>query len=465
AASVPREWSKAAIGASGQPAELATWWRGFQDPLLDQLVDQAVAGNLDLQLAQARIREARAARLAAASPLWPDLTGSASATRFHGRPNPLASGGSGASIGAGAAAGAGGGAVVTKNLFQAGLDSSWELDIFGGTRRGIESASAGLAASIEDQRAGLVSLLSELALDYIDLRTAQARLQIARDALTAEEETLALTRAKLEAGLGSALDVAEAEAAAATTRAAIPNLQTAARDAIHELSVLIGAPPETLASKLEPSAPIPAMSSRIALGLPAELLRRRPDIRAAERRVAEANADIGVAVANQYPSVTLAGSLGLNATRIGDLGDVSARSWSFGPGVTMPIFNAGKLAAEVDVKRARWDQAVIAYRATVLTAAREVEDAIAADENERVHRAALAQSVAAYRDALALARDLYGRGLTSFLNVLDAERSLYATQDQLAQSEAAVSANEVRLFKALGGGWTADEATADARAP
>src|SRR5579864_5598928 len=291
AAPIAPQWSEASVGAAGSRTDLVSWWRGFHDATLDQLVDRAIAGNLDLQLAQARLREARASRVSAASGLWPALTGSASATRSHGIP--------------GGAPGAGGGGsgkpkVVTQNLFQAGLDASWELDIFGGTRRNIESASANLAATVEDSRATLVSLLGEVAADYVDLRRAQARLHIATDALTSEEDTLALTQAKFQAGLGSALDVAQARAAVATTRAAIPGFETAARDAIHQLSVLTGSPPETLASELDQSGPVPVMSAGVALGLPAELLRQRPDVRAAERRAAKANADIGVAVANEY---------------------------------------------------------------------------------------------------------------------------------------------------------------------
>lgn len=460
-APIAPQWSAAAVGPAGKTADLAAWWRGFHDPLLDKLVDGAIAGNLDLQLAQARIRAARAARIAAAAPLWPSLAGSASATRSHGVP-----GASGASGGGASGAGRGGAGqppVVTQNLFEAGLDASWEIDIFGGTRRAVESAGDELAATIDDRHATLVSLLGEIATDYVELRSAQTRREIARDSLASEEDTLALTRAKFAAGLGSALDVAQAEAAVATTRAAIPGLATSVRAAIHELSVLTGAPPETLAPELAPAAPIPVMSTGAALGLPAELLRRRPDIRAAERRVAEANAEIGVAVANEFPSFALAGSFGFNASRIGDLGDTDARSWSFGPSVSLPIFNAGKLAAETDQKRALWQEAVIAYRTTVLTAAREVEDAIAAYDNEREHETTLAQSVAAYREALALSRDLYSRGLTSFLDVLDAERSLYTTQDQLAQSDAALSTDLVSLFKALGGGWSADAAPGGAQ--
>lgn len=454
-APLPAQWTKTTIGPSGKEADLATWWRGFKDPVLDTLVRRAIGGNLDLQLAQARIREARADRIAAGSGLWPTLSGSASATRFHGRPSPLAAGnGANAAGGATSQAGATNGAVITRNLFQVGLDSSWEIDIFGGTRRSVEAAAATLGAAVEDERATLVSLLGELATDYIDLRSAQSRLKVAEDALQSEEDTLKLTEGRFKAGLGSALDVAQAQAAVATMRSTIPGLQTAARDAIHELSVLIGTPPERLVRELNTAQPVPIMQASAALKLPADLLRRRPDIRAAERRVAAANADIGVAIANEYPAFTLAGNIGINATRVADLGDVTARTWSFGPSITLPIFNAGKLAAEADARRAQWEQAVITYRSTVLAAAQEVEDAITAYENERVHRATLSQSAAAYGDALSLSRDLYSRGLTSFLSVLDAERSLYNAQDQLAQSNAALSIDMVRLFKALGGGWT-----------
>lgn len=354
--------------------------------------------------------------------------------------------------------------MITKNLFQAGLDSSWGIDIFGGARRSIEAANASLAAAVDDERAALVSLLGELATNYIDLRSAQSRLEVAQGERRSEHDTLELTKARFTAGLGSPLDVAQAQAAVATTRAAIPGLETTVREAIHELSVLVGAPPESLAQKLDSSEPVPLMRTPAALECPAELLRQRPDIRAAEERIAEANANIGVAIANEYPSFTLVGDISLNATRIADLGETSARSWSFGPGITLPIFNAGKLAAKVGAKRAQWDEAVIAYRSTVLAAAREAEDAIAEYENESRHQKTLTQAVAASGDTLALLRDLYSRELTSFLNVLDAERSLYNAQDQLAQSDAALSADMIRLFRARGGGWAEDKASPDARA-
>jgi NodT family efflux transporter outer membrane factor (OMF) lipoprotein len=466
-AQLPTKWSATRIGPVGPPTDLGQWWRGFHDPVLDSLIARAITGNLDLQTAQARIREARASRIATASTLWPTVTGSASGTRFHGGSGAFGSGGLGGSSGLGATSSGlgtpsgGANSTSTVNLFQTDFDASWELDIFGGTRRSIESSTANLQATRQDRRSTLVSLLGEVVADYITLRDAQERIRIADDTLASERDTLALTLAKFKAGLASALDVAQAQSAAASTLAAIPGLRTTARETVHQLSVLIGTPPETLEPELDQPVPPPVMRTGTTLDPPAELLRRRPDIRAAERRVAAANADIGVAVANEYPSLNLTGTIGLNASRISQLGDISARTWWFGPSLSVPLFNAGKLAAQADVKRAQWDEAVITYRSTVLDALQEVENAITSYGNERGHNHALAQSVAADRDALTLSRDLYSKGLTSFLNVLDADRSLYDAQDQLAQSDAALSTDLISLFKALGGGWTPSKPTAD----
>jgi NodT family efflux transporter outer membrane factor (OMF) lipoprotein len=460
----PAHWSETDVGPTGPQTNLARWWQGFDDPILNSLIDRAIAGNLDLQTAVARIREARASRVAASSPLWPTLTGSGSATRFHGSANSLGVGG--LLGGPGGGAGQGGpnalplSPAFTENLFNNSFDASWELDIFGGTRRSIDSSTANLQAAVEDGRSTLVSLLGEVATNYITLRAAQQRIKIANDTLASEKDTLVLTQNKFEAGLASALDVAQAQSAAANTLATIPGLQTTAREAIHELSVLIGVPPETLAAELDHPVLPPIMRAGIILDLPAELLRRRPDIRAAERRVAAANADIGVAVANEYPSLTLTGSIGLNASRLSQLGDSSAQTWWFGPSLNVPIFNAGKLAAQAAEKRAEWDQAVITYRSTILTALQEVENSITSYENERKHNDALAQSVAAEREALRLSQDLYSKGLTPFLNVLTADQSLYSAEDQLAQSDAALSTDLIALFKALGGGWADDKAIA-----
>ena len=443
-AQVPAAWAGPAPSgpspsvAASQPAsqpspaeiDLARWWTAFGDPTLTSLVTRAVESNLDLRLAEARIRQARAARGVAIAGLGPTVTGTS-----------------------GYARGQNGRAPVT-NHYQAGFDAGWELDIFGGQRRNVEAAEADLSFALEDRRDVLVTLSAEVAGNYVALRAYQQRLVIARRNLQAQQHSAEIARKRQASGLmASGLDVANADAQVAGTASAIPLLEMAARQTIYSLGVLLDREPAALAEQLSPAGAIPASNMTVPLGVPSDLLRRRPDIRRAEADIHAATARIGVATADLYPHVTISGSLGFQASDLRDWLSPVSRFWSFGPGVTWSAFNTGANLARIDIQKALADQTVLSYRKTVLTAMQEVENALIAAAKEQEHRKALVDAVAANRKAVDLSTRLYSQGETEFLNVLTAQRSLLATEDALADSERAKSTDLIALYKALGGGW------------
>ena len=409
------ELSKDGVARSGAP--VAAWWTTFRDPTLDRLIERAVRGNPDLRSAQARVREARAQRGVVAADVYPtvDATGDASRTR--------------------ASRNVGRGSGGTSNLFRAGFDAAWEIDVFGGVRREVEAADADVAASVEDRRDVLVSLLAEVARNYIDLRGAQRQASIARGNLAAQRETLQLTRTRLDAGLASDLDVARAEALVHTTAATIPTLDAEARQAMHALGVLLGQEPFSLATELAGEAALPGPPPEVPVGLPSDLVRRRPDVRRAERRLAAATARIGVATADLFPRFSLTGALGLASDGLGDLVKRGSRTSSIGGAVSWPILDFGRVESNVAVEDAREEQAVFAYQSAVLTSLREVEDALVAFARERERRVSLTAAEASSRRAADLAGEIWRAGRTDFLSVLDAQRDLLAVQDALVQSD------------------------------
>ena len=432
--SVPAGWSGPAAATPPRttaPAdqELAGWWTLFQDPTLTELVEKAVQSNLDLRLAEARIRQARAARGVAAGGLGPTLEASGDYQR--GR----------------SAAG------TTSDQYQAGFDAGWEIDLFGGQRRSLEAADADLQAAVETHRDTLVTLTAEVARNYINLRALQQQIAITRQNLTAQEHSALLTRQRFEGGFVGGLDVANATAQSATTAAQIPLLESAVHQTIHSLGVLLGAPPAALRAELSLAGIIPAAGPEVPAGVPSDLLRRRPDIRRAEARIHAATARIGVAAAELFPRFTIAGSAGFQSSDFSSWFDWANRFWSFGPAVRWRLFETGRIRAGVELQKALQEQEIIAYQQTVLTALQEVENALIASAKEQAHREALAAAVAANRKAVALAETLYTEGQTDFLNVLQAQRALYTTEDALVQSTRTVSTNLVALYKALGGGW------------
>lgn len=437
---VPEGWSEiAGERLSAVPADLACWWTAFGDPQLDSLVARAGAANLDLERAAARVREARAQAGRVRGELLPELDAAGSVTRERASENglfPLAD--------------------PENDLYSAGFDARWELDLFGGTRRSLEAAEAEMEAALEDRRAVLVSLYGEVARAYLDLRGNQRQAAVARRNLAAARATLELTRTRRQAGLATELDLTRAMSLVAGAEAPLAPFEAAARVAIHRLGVLLGESPGQLARELEAEAPIPAAPERILVGLPSELVRRRPDLRRAERELAAATARIGAAVAERYPRFSLTGAFGLESVSSADFTDAASRAWSVGPALRWPLFAGGRILADIEVQDARAEQARLAYEQALLVALEEVENALVHTLREWDHRRSLGEVAAANRRAVALADDLYRKGLTSFLDVLDAERELYASELELARSEAAAALNVVALYKALGGGWESE---------
>lgn len=434
-------------GVDGQTAELAHWWQEFNDPLLNSLVERAVKSNLDLRIAEARIREARATLDVTTAGYWPSLNSSGSYTRNRASENAVGAPGQGAVV---APTGA---RQPAQDFFKTGFDSVWEIDVFGGTRRRVEAAQASVEASVEDRRDVLVTLLGDVAKNYIDLRGFQRRLDVARANLKAQQESLDLTRVRFDAGLASDLEVAQSEGQVNGTAAQIPTLQSGLKQAAYRLDVLLGAQPGTLASELAKELPVPALPPQAHVGLPVDLLRRRPDIRRAERQLAAATAQIGAATADLYPKFSLAGAFGLQSVSASDWFSAPSRFWSIGPTITWPVFDAGKIRANIEIRNAQQEQALRLYEKSVLSAFEDVENALVNYGNEQTRYRSLLDAVAANRRALQMADELYRQGLVAFLNVLDAQRTLYLSESDLAQSEAVMASNLVALYKALGGGW------------
>jgi multidrug efflux system outer membrane protein len=444
---MPAKWGAASptVTVTGEepdnrPPELAHWWERLGDKTLNQLVDQAVAGNLDVATAKARVRQARATRQQAVGALAPSVTGSGDYTRA-GNGSDVSSSGDKTVSG-------------PFDSFSLGANASWELDLFGENRRGAEAATYGLDAAEETLRNTLLTLIGDVATYYVEARGYQARAALARRTAASQRETAALTRTKLQAGSASAVDVANAEGQAASTEANIPELESSYQQTVHQLAVLLGQPPSALNEVMKRRAPIPNPVKAIPRGVPANLLRSRPDVRLAERQYAQYTAKIGQAEAALYPDVSLAGEVTTSAAKAGDLAKNSTISWSFGPSISIPIFNAGQLKAAVDFAKAQRDEYFLAYRAAVLTALQEVENASVALQQERLKYRSLDASAASYRQAVSLARTLYQSGSSSFLDVLDAERSAYSADDAVLTSRVAIATDYVALNKALGGGWT-----------
>jgi len=457
--------------------EMREWWRAFGDPELDSLIDRAVCGNRDLALAASRVRMARAQEAVVSGALWPAIDASAGYNRARGSSNvELPFGGTGAAPATTAPLapqsssgsqppsappltplGQGGLPGATTNLYQVGFDASWEIDIFGGTARAVEAARADVDAAVEDRRAVLVTLLAETATTYMDLRAAQKRLSIARDNLGAQRELLAIVQDKFAAGFGTDLDVARQQAQVATTESAIPALEAAERQAMHALAFLLGLEPTALSDELEKPAELPALPPRIALGIPSELLRRRPDVRRAERQLAAATAEIGVATADLFPKFELTGSAGLDSTDPAKLFEWSSRYYSISPTISWPIFAGGRIRANILVKSELEAQAFTRYDTAVARALQDVEDALVSYGREGVRREHLDEAARASAQALDLARQQFASGIVDELAILDAQRTALGAQDALAQSDAALRTHLVALYKALGGGWSTFE--------
>jgi NodT family efflux transporter outer membrane factor (OMF) lipoprotein len=432
---LPEQWSGVETAGAADAAALQQWWTTFDDPVLASLIERTDAGNLDLLGALARIDQSRALRAYASGETLPAIDAAGSYNRSRSSGNGL-------------------GVLPGENsLYSAGFDAFWELDLFGRIRRSVESAQAALEQSVEDYRDVRVSLYAEVARTYIDLRTAQARLHFAQANIEIQRKTLQLTQNRFDAEIAPELDVAQARLNLSNTESEIPSLRIAETAAINRLAVLAGTTPHTLREELIAAAALPQIQGLPTVGLPAELLRRRPDIRSAERALAAQTSRIGLAEAQRYPSFSLSGTLGLQATHFSEMGDWDSRMFAFGPAVRWNLFDGNRLRSLVAVEEARTKQLAAAYESVVLRAVEEVENALVGYAQEQERAAALRRSVEAARQSVTMVETLYRSGLTNFQNVLDSQRSLSLQEDRLAVSEGLILQHAVALYKALGGGW------------
>ena len=430
----------AGITASPSDSEtLAQWWMAFNDPMLSQLIDRAIRNNLDLRSALSRVRQARSQRAIAQSALWPTLSfsGSAQDSRTRTRDKQL-------------------GTINTDNhLYNTGFDASWEMDVFGGVQRSIEASDYDLKSTQAALYDALVSLTAETALNYVDVRSYQTRIDLAENNLKLQQETLDLAEARFQVELIDELAVQQARYGYQSTAAQIPTLRAGLDAAMNQLAVLLGETPGTLHEMLTKTEPIPAIPASIAIGVPGETLRRRPDIRQAEDDLAAQTARIGVAVADLYPKFTLGASLNRQGTGTLGFRRYPTDSLSIGPRVSWNLFEGGALRANVNVKTELQKQALLTWQSAVLRALQDAEDKIYALGQEQQRNVSLVAAADAAKMALDLARDKFQVGQIDFTDVLNAEQSLVSFQDQMAQSQGQITSDAISLYKALGGGWSA----------
>jgi NodT family efflux transporter outer membrane factor (OMF) lipoprotein len=439
------KWATPLINQQVADSEtLHNWWQSFHDPILTSLITQARLGNRNFFQAEARLREARANRDLSVANILPTLSMNGSASK--NQPSNASRFGQ---VGQFSSA---------FNQFSHSLDASWELDLWGKQRRSIESAEAGLDAAEEDLRDILVSLYAEVALNYIDVRRYQNELRVAKDSLKAQQETYEIAGWREQAGLVSRVDVLQAKQSVENTRADIPKLTSALEQAKHGLAVLLGKQPTELNVLLDQAAPIPVASNNIVVGIPADILRQRPDVRRSERKLAAQNAQIGVAEAAAYPSFNLSGSIGVEALAAANLYTAAAKAFQMAVSSAWVLFDSGRIRSNVKMQTALQEQALGLYQNTILTALKDVEDSLTALNQEWQRRDALKTSVTVGKEALVLAGQQYQSGTADFLRVLESQQSLLTAQNQLIESETEVASNLIRLYKALGGGWNSNAA-------
>ncbi|HEX3720767.1 MAG TPA: efflux transporter outer membrane subunit [Verrucomicrobiae bacterium] len=442
-ANPPTGWaSPLSGGETNVPSADAQWWKSFHDPELDSLIVRAAESNLNLRAAWARVLQARAQRGIAAAGFWPTIDANASYTKNRYSSTGLIPFPPGTPLEAG--------------LYQAGFDSTWELDIFGGTRRSVEAANAEIAAAEFGRRNLLLTVYGEVARNYIQARAFQRRLVVLRENIKAQEEILNLTRDLFAQGLATDLDVQQESALLATSQSEEPGLDTGFRSSAYSVAILLGRPPGALLEEFSAQTPIPAAPPQVPVGLPSDLIQRRPDIQQAERQLAAATAQIGVATSDLFPQFSLTGQAGLESIYASDWFSAGSRYWTAGPMVQWRIFDAGRIRANIRLQNARQEESLANYEQTVLAAFEDVETALTAYAHEQLRRESLSQAVKANKQAEELAEQLYRNGLADFLRVLESQRSLYESQDELIQSDQTVSANLIALYKALGGGWQAN---------
>ena len=417
---------------------LSRWWTVFHDPLLSRLIHQAIVGNLDVKEARARVLEARANRGEASAALFPTLDATGEVFKSKGSEET--------------------GAGTERTSYSAGFDAGWEVDIFGGIRRSVEAADADLEAEKASLQDVLVTLTAEVAVNYVEMRTYQTRLKVVTQNLESQEETYQLTQWRAQAGLSDTLAVQQARYNMESTRSQLPEIRSGLATAKNRLAVLLGRQPGSLSAELETSAQIPITPATVAVGIPADCIRRRPDIRQAEQEVAAQTARIGVATAELYPKFTLMGSIGLEALSIGGFASSDGLTYSIGPGFSWRLFDGGAIRQNIKAQTAIETQTLARLESTVLEALEEVENALKAYAEEQNRRVALVKAGDAARQAALLAQNKYEAGIIDFNDVLEAQRSQLSFEDELAQSEGQVTTNLIAIYKALGGGWAAEKA-------
>ncbi len=414
--------------------ETAAWWNAFEDPLLTRLVHQSLSSNRTLRAAAAAVRESRARLTIARAPLFPQVDAGGNITRWRNSDNGTTGPGHGDS-------------------YRAGFDAAWEVDLFGRNRRASEAATATLEADYANLENTWVTLAAETALTYVQLQTTRRQLDVAATNLLVQTQTLDLISSRNASGISNGLATEQARYILEQTRATIPRLLADEESLLNSLAVLTGAMPGELPDDLTAVRPIPEIPPRLLVGIPSDLLRRRPDIRRAERLLAAQTARIGQATADLYPSLTLFGSVGLESLNSGDFFNWSSRFWSILPQVSWPIFHGGSIRANINVQTALQEQALAYYEQTVLDAVAELRTALAAYGREYARRDALLSGQESAQQALNLAQDQFLHGLSDFNSVLDAQRALLTFGETIAASDGLITQNLIRVYKALGGGW------------
>ena len=442
--------------------DLSVWWRQFNDPVLDRLIEQALAQNLDVLTAASKIAQAREQEIINGAAALPSVSASASAVRIHSNSSPLGLFGgpsSGAPAGSGSSSGSSGSAAPassgsTIKLYSLGFDATWELDFFGGVARNVESATAKTDAAVWTLRDTEVTLTAEVARDYFALRQAQARIAILNGELAAQRDTLSVSTAKAMTGFVSYLDVHQQTAQEAETAAQIPPLEADVRVNIDAIGVLLGRAPEDVAGEITGPGAAPAIPAALPVGLPSDLLRRRPDIREAERNLASATAQVGYAIAQLYPKFDIIGLAALASNSLPNLLETKNLTYGGIAFINWPIFTAGRLQASVRQNEDMEDQAYFSYKAAILKALQDTEDSLARYDADRRRLTELNREITAATNAVTIARQQYDAGVSDFLNVLTTQGTLLRAQDEAAQTQSAVATDLASLYKALGGGWS-----------
>ena len=440
---VPDAWHMQIVDqvSRGPDAALQSWWTVFDDPVLNEMIDRARRGNLDLQTAVSRVNVARASLAITSGARLPtvDATGQTSRTMQ--------------SDDGWLAQVAPDNGFSSQNLYEVGLDASWEIDLFGRIRRSIESSRAQYESTVEAERDVMVTLFAEVALTYIDVRQFQNRIAFANGNIAVQKEALELASERYRTGLASQLDVVQAQATLGMTEAALPDLETAKNQALYRLAVLLGEQAGSLQGEFAATMPIPTPVGRITLGLPVDMVRQRPDIRAAERRLAAQTAQIGVATAALYPDFSLSGFIGLQTRSIDDLFSNNSEMWGVSLPVNWNLYDGGRVRSNIELQKELTEQRLLDYRQSVLKALEELEGALVAYNNEHEKLAALRRATAATLDGVRLALMQYDTGLSDYNNVMTMQRDLFQLQERLAASEAQLDFQLIALYKAVGGGW------------